>query len=150
VNVAESSNRAFLGSGLGRPLPVDRLGGPVPASLIASNAEGGLERARFEDSVRLSIWIILSTAKGERVMRPDFGCDLHELVFSEISASTAGRVANVVRDALLRFETRINVRDIKVTTSGRGETLLISIEYEIRATNNVFNLVYPFYLQGQG
>jgi uncharacterized protein len=148
--MADLSNKAFLGKGLGRPLPIDKAGEGQAASLIASDPQGRIERATFEDSVRLSIWIILSTAKGERVMRPDFGCGLWELVFSPISSSTFGRVADVVREALLKFETRIYVRNVQVTPSGEGETLLISIEYEVRATNNVFNLVYPFYLQGSG
>ena len=94
-----------------------------------------------------SVWIILSTAKGERVMRPDFGCGIHELVFDTVTASTSGRVVSAVREALLRFEPRIDVRDVNVTPGGDGEVLLISVDYEVRATNNVFNLVYPFYLE---
>jgi phage baseplate assembly protein W len=146
--MADLSDKAFLGKGLGQPLAIDSLSGATPASLIATDAQNRLQRVQFEDTVRLSIWIILSTSKGERVMRPDFGCSLSDLVFSPINASTFGRVADVVRDALIQFETRIFVRDVQVTAEGNGETLLIAIEYEVRATNNVFNLVYPFYLQG--
>jgi phage baseplate assembly protein W len=148
--MAELSNKAFLGKGLGRPLVIGVADEDRPASLVTVDAQGKLERARFEDAVRLSIWSILGTAKGERVMRPDFGCALHELVFSPVNAGTAGRVSSAVREALIKFETRIFVRDVQVTPSGAGVLLLVSIEYEVRATNNVFNLVYPFYLQGGG
>jgi phage baseplate assembly protein W len=110
---------------------------------------GDLSRAGFEERVRQSVWIILSTAKGERVMRPDFGCGIHDLVFAPNTASTSGQLVTAVRDALLRFEPRIDVRDVDVQRSGdSGEVLLLSIDYEVRATNNVFNLVYPFYLGG--
>jgi len=90
---------------------------------------------------------VLFTAPGERVMRPDFGCGIHDLVFGVNSADTAGRVASEVRGALLRWEPRIDVLDTEMSVGGTGEVLLIRIEYRVRATNNVFNLVYPFYLE---
>ena len=111
------------------------------------DSEGAIQLAEYEESVSQSIQIILGTAKGERVMRPEFGCGIYDLVFELNSASTAGRVAQAVRDALLAFEPRIDVRDIQVQSQNGGEVLLISIDYEVRATNNVFNLVYPFYLE---
>jgi Bacteriophage baseplate protein W len=107
---------------------------------------GRLRLAQYEESIQQAIWVILATAPGERVMRPDFGCGIHDLVFGVNSADTAGRVASQVRGALLQWEPRIDVRDTEVTTGGDGEVLLIRIEYQVRATNNVFNLVYPFYL----
>jgi phage baseplate assembly protein W len=125
--------KAFLGVGWGFPVGVTSAG------------EIGL--AEYEESVRQSILIILGTARGERVMRPDFGCGIYDLVFAVNSASTASKVAQAIRDALLLFETRIDVRDIQVEPQNGGEVLLISIDYEVRATNNVFNLVYPFYLE---
>jgi phage baseplate assembly protein W len=109
---------------------------------------GQLALAHYEESIQQAIWVILGTAPGERVMRPDFGCGIHDLVFGVNSADTAGRVASQVRGALLQWEPRIDVRDTEVTTGGDGEVLLIRIEYQVRATNNVFNLVYPFYLAG--
>ena len=114
---------------------------------VAVNAAGKIALAEEEKSVFEAIWTILGTAKGERAMRPDFGCGIYDLVFEMNSASTAGRVAQQVRDALLSFEPRIDVRDIQVRPQNGGEVLLISIDYEIRATNNAFNLVYPFYLE---
>jgi phage baseplate assembly protein W len=100
--------------------------------------------------VRQAIWIILGTARGERRMRPDFGCGIHDLVFENNNTATAGRVAREVNDALLRFEPRIEVLDVKITAADGGATMLVDISYRIRATNNVFNLVYPFYLDGGG
>jgi phage baseplate assembly protein W len=99
-----------------------------------------------EQNIRESLWIILATAPGERVMRPDFGCGLHDLVFSVADAATLGRVRKEVWDALVLWEPRIDVTDVDVETKSRGEVLLINIHYRVRTTNNFFNLVYPFYL----
>jgi hypothetical protein len=109
---------------------------------------GVLVRAAYEESVRQSILIILGTAKGERIMRPDFGCGIHDLVFASASRATVGRVQQEVNQALLRLEPRINVIEVSARVGREGNALLIDIKYEVRATNNVFNLVYPFYLQG--
>ena len=125
--------KAFLGVGVGFPVQYD--------------SSGAVVTAQYEESVRQSVWIILGTSKGERVMRPDFGCGIYDLVFEVNSASTSGKVAQAVREALLLNEPRIDVRNVQVETQGGGETLLINIEYQVRATNNVFNLVYPFYLE---
>lgn len=126
------------------PKPFLGVGWSLP---VAVDDEGEVLQAQYEESVRQSIWIILSTSKGERMMRPDFGCGIHDLVFEVNSASTAGRVAQEVQKALVLQEPRIDLLDIKVQPGDSGEKLLISIEYEVRATNNVFNLVYPFYLE---
>lgn len=118
-----------------------------------------IAKARYEESIRQAIWIILATAKGERVMRPDFGCGIHELVFAQNNATTAGMAALHVREALSLWEPRIELINVdafpeeKTTTqpSSLGEKLIISIEYRVIATNSIFNLVYPFYLtEGAG
>jgi phage baseplate assembly protein W len=80
-------------------------------------------------------------------MRPDFGCGIHDLVFASASATTVGRIVREVHDALLRLEPRIDVTRVDVRPGDVNNVLLIDIEYEVRATNTVFNLVYPFYLQ---
>ena len=129
--------KAFLGVGWSFPVEVH----------AAGNSAGKIQLAEYDESVRQAIWIILGTAKGERVMRPDFGCGIYDLIFEVNSATTVGRVAQAVREALLEFEPRIDVRDIQVQSQNGGEVLSISIDYEVRATNNVFNLVYPFYLE---
>ena len=125
--------RAFLGVGWGFPIQFD--------------SSGEIATAQYEESVRQAIWLVLGTSKGERVMRPDFGCGIYDLVFEVNSASTSGKVAQAVRDALLVQEPRIDVGDVQVEAQDNGQTLLIHIEYQVRATNNVFNLVYPFYLE---
>ncbi len=126
--------KPFLGVGWGFPVDLD--------------SKGRFTRAEYEESVRQSIWIILGTAKGERVMRPDFGCGIYDLVFEMNTASTAGRITQAVREALLLFEPRIDVLEVQVTPGGdSNEVLYINIDYQVRATNNVFNLVYPFYLE---
>jgi Bacteriophage baseplate protein W len=129
--------KPFLGVGWGFPVKVHAEGEDA----------GNIQLSEYEESVRQSILIILGTAKGERAMRPDFGCGIYDLVFEVNSASTAGQVTQSVREALLKFEPRIDVRDIEAEPRNGGETLMISIDYEVRATNNVFNLVYPFYLE---
>jgi uncharacterized protein len=127
----------FLGVGVGFPVE------PGP--------DGDVALAAYEESVRQSVWIILGTAPGERVMRPDFGCGLDDLVFSVGGAHTAGAVASAVTRALTLWEPRLDLVDVQVTPDGvAGETLLIRITYRVRATNNVFNLVYPFFLEQAG
>lgn len=103
--------------------------------------------AADEESVRQAIWIILSTARGERVMRPDFGCNLHEFAFAVNDRSTQAAAAFEVREALHAWEPRIDVLEVEAYAGGdRGEVLLIHIDYRVRSTDNRFNLVYPFYL----
>lgn len=81
-------------------------------------------------------------------MRPDFGCGIHELVFAVNDSTTRGLAEHEVREALTRWEPRIDLQQVKVSATGsEGEVLLISIDYRVRATDSRFNLVYPFYLQ---
>lgn len=115
---------------------------PVQVSPTTSR----VEISQYEQDVHEAIWIILSTARGERVMRPDFGCGIHNLVFEPISAATVGEVENNVREALINWEPRIEIINLEVSDkeSFNGR-LLISLDYRVRTTNNEFNLVYPFY-----
>jgi Bacteriophage baseplate protein W len=113
---------------------------------VTLNEDNRIIAAARQESIQQSIWIILATAPGERVMRPDFGCGLHQLVFALNDATTVGRVRLEVRQALVRWEPRIEVLDVGVEVKGDGEVLLINISYRVRSTNNFFNLVYPFYL----
>jgi phage baseplate assembly protein W len=120
---------------------------PASKAGVRLNGDGAILKAEYEESVRQSISIILGTARGERVMRPDFGCGIYDLVFEPNSPATAGRISQEVRESLLLNEPRIDVRDVQVESLNDGAPLLISIDYEVRATNNVFNLVYPFYFE---
>lgn len=108
---------------------------------------GDVAMARYEESIQQSIAIILGTARGERVMRPDFGCGLHELVFAPNSAATSERAVQEVRQALIRWEPRIDVLNVDVEFYHDPNALLVEVEYKVRSTNNRFNLVYPFYLE---
>lgn len=104
-----------------------------------------------EESIRQSIWTILGTAPGERVMRPDFGCGLHDLVFGPNSAGTAGAVAATVREALSLWEPRIDVLDVYAAPDpAQANLLLVEINYRVRSDNSRFNVVYPFYLDRVG
>jgi uncharacterized protein len=127
---------AFLGVGWAHP--VHRDGGRIATAF-------------YEASIRDALWIILATAPGERVMRPDFGCGIHDLVFSTASATTLGLVVREVRDALVRWEPRIEVLGVDAAPDpAKPARLLIQIDYRVRTTNNQFNLVYPFYLERSG
>jgi phage baseplate assembly protein W len=118
---------------------------------IKPNARGEISYSVGEQSIQESIWIILSTAPGERQMRPGFGCGVHEYVFAPNSSATRGSIAYQVNQALTRYEPRIDVVEVRVE-SGPGEEnlLLIRIDYRIRANNAFHNLVYPFFIREAG
>jgi phage baseplate assembly protein W len=117
-------------------------------SPVKLNDKGQVEMARYEDCVRQSILMILGTAKGERIMRPDFGCGMHDLVFANNSPGTIGQVISEVRQALIQWEARIDVLEVDAyPDETQPNRLLIQINYQVRTTNNRFNLVYPFYLE---
>lgn len=104
-----------------------------------------------EELISQSIMIILGTAKGERVMRPDFGCGINEMVFAINDTSTATMLTYHVKEALRKFEPRIEVEEVQVEPdTGEGNRLNILIEYKILSKNTRRNLVYPFYLQKAG
>ena len=108
---------------------------------------GAIAEAREEDKVRQSIEIILRTAPGERPMRPEFGCGIHNHVFGNIDSSTLAKIEYDIRSALDRWEPRIDVVEVEPNLSRIDDgVLLIDLTYKLRATNDVRNLVYPFYL----
>jgi phage baseplate assembly protein W len=126
--------KAFLGVGWSYPPAVE--------------GDGTLSLAAYEEDVRQAIRIILGTEPGERVMRPTFGAGLRAFVFEPINTSTISRLESRVRDALITWEPRIDVRSVTVTPdTAQAGRLLVEIEYLVRATNALQNLVYPFYLQ---
>lgn len=115
---------------------------------IKTGPGGAIAMSSAEDDIREAIRIILGTAKGERAMRPDFGCGIHNRVFSVINTTNLGIIETEVREALILWEPRIEV--LSVAASAREAAngkLIIEIEYRVRATNTRFNLVYPFYLK---
>ena len=128
-------------------VPVLGAGWRFPVGLEAAVPPSRLAMSVDEESVRESIYFILSTAKGERLLRPTFGCTLHELVFAVNNRATQATAAFEVREALEAWEPRIELLEVEASAGGdRGEQLLISIDYRVRSTDNRFNLVYPFYL----
>ena len=103
--------------------------------------------SRGERDIEAAISIILGTPKGERMMRPEFGSAIHELIFAPNNATTAGLLAYHVREALMRWEPRIEVGDVDVQPdTWEPSQLNINVCYSIKATNDDRNLVYPFYL----
>jgi len=125
----------FIGFGWAFPVRIDE------TASIATNT--GHER------IRQSIRVILGTAPGERPMRPEFGCGIHNLVFETIDARLANRVERAVDTALRRWEPRIDVRGVRALPDPDSEArLLIDIAYSVRGTADRRNLVYPFYAIG--
>jgi uncharacterized protein len=125
--------RAFLGVGWKFPLQV--------------TASGKIAQAKYEQRIEESLYLILSTAKGERVMLPNFGCSIQELVFAPNNTVTRSVVVQNVRQALVANEPRIDVLNIEAETAPEEPNLLlIRIDYRIRANNALNNLVYPFYI----
>ena len=111
---------------------------------------GGIALSQYEEKIRESIIIILGTAKGERVMRPDFGCGIHDLVFSVVNSSTLTLIESAVKEALVLWEPRIEVLSVRISKERLKDAILdIVIDYRVRRTNSEFNLVYPFYLQSK-
>lgn len=126
--------KSFLGRGIAFPVRLD--------------ARGNVALSEYEQNIEESIRVVLGTAIGERVMRPLFGCRIHDLVFYPNNSSTAALVSFYVREALVKWEPRIE--EISVTSHPdpeRENTLLVNISYRVRRTNNLRNLVYPFYLR---
>ena len=112
---------------------------------------GLVASVEYEDDIRQSIFIILETARGERVMRPDFGCGIHELVFEAVDSRTLQRIRSEVEDALRRFEARIEVLGVTIDEDATSEgVLMIELEYQVRRTNQTGNLVFPFYFREGG
>lgn len=125
----------FLGRGWSFPVTTDR----KDEIALASGATD------IEQSIR----IIIGTAKGERVMRPEFGCGIHEYTFAAVDTTTLTLVESAVEDALVDWEPRIEVLEVDTDTARLSEGRLdIHVEYRVRQTNDERNLVYPFYVDG--
>lgn len=111
-------------------------------------ADGQAATARHEEDIAQSIRIILGTNRGERVMRPEFGAGLEDFLFEPISAGTLERVRRRVEEALIDFEPRIDVMQVEARPSGLPvHRIDIAIDYRVRSSNTLHNLVYPFYLE---
>lgn len=123
----------FIGRGISFPLRVDQ--------------SGSIAMSAGPEDLFSSIKMVLSTAPGERLMRPEFGCRIWELLFEPINANTLGLMAEAVREAIGRWEPRVALEDVRVVPStGDFGEVSIELDYTIRATNDRRNLVYPFYV----
>ena len=124
--------REFLGVGWAFPPRIDSATG-LPA------------RVSYEEDIQQSILIILTTAKGERVMRPDFGCAMWEMLFAPLTGGTLGLIEQSVREALERWEPRVELESVVADGEQATGTVHITVAYRVRATNDIRNLVFPFY-----
>jgi uncharacterized protein len=126
--------RAFLGEGLAFPLRV--------------TAHGRLATARAEAKIEQAVWLILSTALGERVMRPEYGCGVHDMLFELNNPSTIARLVDGVRKALVAQEPRIAVLNVAAETADSEPSLvMIRLDYRIHENNAIANMVYPFFVR---
>ena len=127
-------NGNFLGSGWSFPIKI--------------NQSGNLDMSYMEKSVYESIRIILETSKGERVMRPDFGCEINDLVFSPNNTATHNLICFYIEEAITKWEPRVILNKVEAVSNEYDEAKIdIYIEYTIRSVNTAFNMVYPFYLE---
>lgn len=127
----------FVGSGWAFPLRV----GP----------RGGIALDSGNDEIRGALSLVIGTAPGERVMRPEFGCGIWDLLFAASDPNTLGLVAQMVRDAIARWEARVDVDDVVVRVDpGEPARVMIEVSYVVRSTNDRRNLVYPFYVIPKG
>jgi uncharacterized protein len=111
----------------------------------AINRTGTVRLVTGAEELDAAIRMILSTVPGERVMRPDFGCAMWEMLFAPLTAGTLGLIEQSVREALERWEPRIRLETVVATAEQGTATVFIAIGYRVRSTNDVRNLVFPFY-----
>lgn len=127
---------SFLGVGFRFPFTVNQ-------------GTGGIAFSRYEDNIEECVRVILGTARGERMMRPEFGCGIHDLVFAPNNVGTHTLVAHHVEEALTKWEPRVRNVQVEVRADpDQAERILVDLRYEIRAVNSIHNLVFPFYLTG--
>ena len=101
-----------------------------------------------EEDIHQSLQVLLSTRKGERVMQPEYGCNLDEMVFESMTTTFKTYIREMIRKAILFYEARIDLQTIKIDDSREAEgVILIILEYNVRTTNSRFNFVYPYYKQ---
>ena len=106
---------------------------------------GGVRLAGGAEELDGALRMILATSPGERVLRPDFGCAMWQQVFAPLDANTLGLIEQAVREAVGRWEPRVHVEAVRAFAAEDGTTVQIELAYQVRATNDHRNLVYPFY-----
>lgn len=134
--MAETERTAYLGRGLSFPIRV--------------NALGSLELVSGEKDIEQSILIILSTRRGERVMRPEFGCRAHDLLFEPRDAVMVGKLEDYVTEALQRWEPRIEVINVQPELDPDSDGgVLVTIDYQIKNSHDPRSIVFPFFIEQQ-
>lgn len=134
----QNDPKAFLGSGFRFPIQVDE-------------NTGRMMMSSYEENIKESIRIILSTRRGERIRNPEFGCGIHDYTFGSLDYTTLSAIRREVEQALVRWEPRIEEVEVALETQENEGLVLIEINYLVRSTNNPFNLVFPFYIsEGYG
>ncbi len=132
--MAENSNQDFLGTGWSFPPTF-------------SKAEQGVKMVSAEEDIQQSLEILLSTRPGERIMHPEYGCNLDIMLFEPLTTTLITYVSDMIRTSILYFEPRLDLLKVDINSQQATEGLiLIEIDYIIRSTNSRFNYVYPFYL----
>jgi phage baseplate assembly protein W len=127
-------NRNLLGKGWAFP--------------VSADIQGSVKFSQYEKSIEESIRIILNTTPGERLMRPDFGCLINEMVFSPNTPQSITLAEHYVREAIIRWEPRVILKEVLGEPDPDNPAMVnIHIHYEIRSVNTFFNMVYPFYLE---
>ncbi|MBX3158753.1 MAG: GPW/gp25 family protein [Deltaproteobacteria bacterium] len=130
------STNEFLGKGLRFPVSI--------------NLNGGVSSSALEENVRQSIFVILGTAPGERIQRPDFGCRIHDLMFAPNTDITAARAEVYCEEAIYKYEPRVESVTVRAAPNAdQPNRLDIRIEYVIAGKNDKRNLVFPFYLRSE-
>lgn len=133
-NITDTPQTSFLGTGWSFPPEFVRETGQV---LMTSD----------EDDIRCSLVILLGTAIGERFLNPEYGLDMHEMLFEPLSTTMKTFLQDRVKTAILIYEPRINLLSLELDTSSQYEgKIFVILDYEVRATNSRYNLVYPFYV----
>ena len=130
-------NKNFLGVGWKFPIKI--------------NSKGGLSYSKYEQDIKEALYIIIGTAKKDRLMLPDFGCGIHEQVFAPINPTTIGDIENNIFSALSKWEPRIEVLEVNIEQDiTEDNKLMIKVNYRVLSTNSYNNIVYPFYLTERG
>lgn len=117
---------------------------PDPSTGLRMAPTGGLATVEDDDGIRQALLLLVSTRPGERVMRPDYGCDLHKLLFAPNDDTTAGLAMHYVRQAVERWEPRVDIVGVDATRNpDRDELLEVVLDYRVRATRRLGRLVVP-------
>jgi len=134
TSMTNDYNLEFLGTGWAFPTSFD----PNDGSVVL---------AKELEDIQQSLFLLISTIPGERLMRPEYGCDLHSLVFENFNATVQTDAKDMIRNAILHFEPRIRVNDIEISTDPLESMAYINISYHVPKVNSRHNMVYPFYFK---